>query len=305
MTVLSIKQATPELERLIDPAAELRRVASGFVFIEGPAWHAASSTLLFSDIQNDTRWRWTADGGAVVDMRPSYISNGMVFDGDGGLLVCEHVTSSVVRLLPDGNRQVVAYHHEGRYLNSPNDVVSRSDGSVYFTDPNYGRWNAPCGVERRCDLDFQGLFRVPAGGGPLQLLAPPGEFSQPNGLCFSPDESVLYVDDVQGIKAFDVAADGSLGPARILHWDMGLDGRGLPGEPDGMKCDEFGNVWCCARGGVWVISPAGDLLGIIETPEITANIAWGGPGWRTLFLCSSTSLYTLPTRARSAPLPYH
>lgn len=299
---LSLVDPTPDLERLLDPAAELRELAGGFVFIEGPVWIPDGRFLLFSDIQDDTRWRWSEADGATVEMRPNFIGNGMALTADGELILCEHVTSSVVGLRPDGSRRVVAFHHQGTYLNSPNDVVVRSDGSVYFSDPDYGRWDHAVGVARKLELGFQGVFRVPPGGGETQLLVDRDEFEQPNGLCFSPDESILYIDDVHGIKAFDVAADGSLGGGRVFCPDMGAR-PGEPGDPDGMKCDEMGNVWCTGRSGVWVIAPSGEVLGIVAMPEVTANLAWGGPAGKTLFLCSATTLRAVDTLVAPAPLP--
>ena len=302
---LSFIDATDELERLIDPDAEMRRLAEGFRFIEGPVWNRAGGHLLFNDIQNDTRWRWSESGGATVEMRPNFIGNGMVYTAAGELLVCEHVTSSVVSIAVDGSRRIAAFHYRGTYLNSPNDVVVRSDGSIYFSDPNYGRWDHAVGVARPFELGFQGVYRIPPGGGEIELVVAEDEFEQPNGLCFSPDESVLYVNDLRDVKAFDVAPDGSLHNVRVFHDGMGSDEIPGDGNPDGMKCDELGNVWCTARGGVWVLAPSGELIGIIETPEVTANLAWGGDDWRSLFLCTSTTLHVVPTRVASTRLPYH
>jgi gluconolactonase len=302
---LTFQHATPALDELVDREASLRKIAEGFTFIEGPVWHARDRYLLFSDILTDTRWRWSEDRGAEVYARPNYKGNGMVYDADGSLLLCEHVTSSVIRILPSGDRQIVAFHYEGAYLNSPNDVISRSDGTIYFSDPNYGRWDHPTGVHRPFELPFQGLFLVPAGGGDAVLAAPQDAFDQPNGLCFSPDEKTLYVNDKRDVTVFDVQPDGTLTNMRPFSQDMGSDSIPGTGNPDGMKCDANGNLWCTARGGIWIISPAGELLGILETPEVVANIAWGGDDWRTLFLCTSTSLHTLETKIASAPLPYH
>ncbi len=295
-------QRSPELDELVDRDAPLRRIAEGFRFTEGPVWDQRARALLFSDIRSDTRWRWTADEGATVVAHPNRIGNGMVLDRNGDLIVCEHVTSSVVRTTPDGTRDVLAWHVDGHYLNSPNDVVTRSDGLVYFTDPDYGRWDHPVGVPRPRDLEFTGLFRVRPGSG-VELAAPSDTFDEPNGLCFSPDETVLYVDDVDGVRAFDVAPDGSLSSPRWLRRDM--SGTVDDGAPDGMKCDANGNVWCAARGGVWVIHPGGRLLGVIETPEVVANLTCGGPDLQTVFLCTSTTIHALHTRVPSAPLPYH
>jgi gluconolactonase len=239
-----------------------------------------------------------------VVARPNYIGNGLVYDRDGNLLVCEHVTSSVVAIRPNGDRAVVAFHYGGRYLNSPNDVVTHSDGSVWFTDPDYGRWEHVVGVARARDLDFHGVFRVPPGGGELELVVERDAFDQPNGLCFSPDERTLYVNDLRGITAFDVDG-GALRNARPFCRGMESDAGPGQGDPDGMKCDEHGNVWCTARGGIWVLNPSGELLGVVETPEVAANLAWGGPDWRSLFVCTSTTVHLLPTLVGPAPLPYH
>jgi gluconolactonase len=303
--MVSLTHAQSALEELIDPDAELRQLGSGFQFTEGPAWSKAGGFLVFSDIPADARWRWSEAGGMERIAHPTFKGNGMVYEPDGSLLVCEHVSSSVVRLKPSGERQLVAFHYRGNYLNSPNDVVTRSDGSIYFSDPTYGRFPGRVGVGREPELDFRGVYRVPPGGGELELVVPEDEFEQPNGLAFSPDESLLYVDDRDGIKAFDVAPDGSLSGARVFCDHMGSGGQPGAGNPDGMKVDERGNVWCTGRGGVWVIAPDGELLGILETPEVTANLAWGGPSLRWLFLTSSTTVHMVETKVASAPLPFH
>lgn len=303
--MVSLTQAQPGLEALIDPKAELRQLGSGFQFTEGPAWNKAGRYLVFSDIPADARWRWSEDRGMERIAHPTFKGNGMVYEPDGSLLVCEHVSSSVVRLKPSGERQLLAFHYRGTYLNSPNDVVTRSDGSIYFSDPTYGRFAGRVGVGREPELDFRGVYRIPPDGGDLELVVAEDQFDQPNGLAFSPDESVLYVDDRDGITAFDVAADGSLSGGRVFCDHMGsgeLPGRG---NPDGMKCDERGNVWCTGRGGVWVIAPDGQLLGILETPEVSANLAFGGPAWRWLFIMASTTVHMVETKVASAPLPFH
>ena len=302
--MIELLHATDRLRELLDPDADFETIASGFVFTEGPAWQPATSTLTFSDLRGDARWSWRADRGARLEARPAWKVNGATVDLDGSILLCEHVSSSVVRVRADGAREVVAFHFEGTYLNSPNDVVVRSDGSVWFTDSNYGRWKHVVGVERPFELGFQGVYRVPPGGGDTELVVARDEFEQPNGLCFSPDESVLYVDDVDDLKAFDVRSDGTLGPARIVCSGMGSAGAET-GNPDGMRCDEQGNVWVTARDGIWVFDPAGELLGIIRTPEVCANLTWGGDDWRTLFLCTSTTVRTLRTRVASDPRARH
>ncbi len=290
---------------LIDPAAALRRIGSGYQFTEGPVWNAAENCLYFSDIPGDTRWRWSERDGMTVALRPTFKANGMALDTEGNLVVCESVTSCVVRFGPGGVRELLAHHYEGRYLNSPNDViVRRSDGGIYFTDPDYGRWNDWIGQERTRDLDFRAIYRVPHAGGETELLVARDEFDQPNGLCFSPDESLLYVNDSARchVKVFDVAADGTLSKSRILHAGIGT---GVPrtGNVDGMECDELGNVWVTGTGGVWVLSPRGEKLGVVETPEVAGSLCWGGEDGHSLFIMTSTTVHVVPTIVGPAPLP--
>jgi gluconolactonase len=301
--MLSYLHATDALADLIDPAQDFRQIGAGFRFTEGPAWNAADNYLVFSDIPGDARWRWSEREGMERIAWPTFKGNGMAYEDDGSLLVCEQVTSSLIRIRPDGLREVVAYHYQGEYLNSPNDVIVRSDGTIYFTDPNYGRWPVAVGVGRDCDLDFQGVFRVPRGGGDVELVVAQKEFEQPNGLCFSPDESLLYVNDRQDLKVFDVAADGSLSNARLVHTEMGSIEVPGNGNPDGMECDALGNIWTTARGGIWVVAPSGELIGIIETPEVAGSLAWGGEDLRTLFVCTTTTMHELRTKVGPAPLP--
>jgi gluconolactonase len=302
--MLSFVSATDALANLIDKDQDFRLIGSGYGFTEGPAWNPAGDYLIFSDIPGDRRWRWSEAGGMELDAWPTYKGNGMAYEADGSLLVCEQVTSSLIRIRPDGLREVVAFHYQGKYLNSPNDVIVRTDGSVYFTDPNYGRWDVPVGVGRKFELDFQGVFRVPPGGGDAELVVAEKEFEQPNGLAFSPDESVLYVNDRRDLKAFDVAPDGSLSNVRTLKDEMGSPGTPGNGNPDGMEVDELGNIWCTARGGIWVIAPSGDLLGVIETPSVAGSLVWGGADLRSLFVCTSTTMHVIKTRVGPAPIPF-
>jgi len=292
-------------EELFDPTETLTCLGTGYEFTEGPVWVPAEQALYFSDIPGDARWRWTASGGMELAARPTFKGNGMALDNDGNILVCEQVSSCLVRLRPGGGREVVAFHYRGKYLNSPNDVVTRgSDGSIYFTDPDYGRWNDWIGQERNRELGFRGLYRVPPGGGDLQLLVAEDEFDQPNGLCFSPDETLLYVNDSASrhVKVFDVAADGSLGPGRLLHEGIG---SGVPreGNVDGMECDELGNVWVTGPGGVWVLTPEGEHLGTVPTPEVCGSHCWGGDDLRSLFLMTTTTVHVVRTLVGPAPLP--
>ncbi len=289
---------------LVAEDAEVERLATGFTFTEGPVWHPTGHYLLFSDMPADVRRRWSEAEGVVEVMRPSNKCNGMTYDADLNLLVCEHASSSVVREYPDGRRETIASHFRGKELNSPNDIVVRSDGSIYFSDPWYGRMPV-FGVERERELGFQGVYRIPPGGGELELVVAEDEFDMPNGLCFSPDETLLYINDTPRahIKVFEVAADGSLSGGRLFFEGIGT-GVIEEGIPDGMKCDERGNIWVTGPKGVWVISPQGEHLGVIEVPENVGNLAWGGTDWTWLFLPSSTSLYRLRTRVRPRREPY-
>jgi gluconolactonase len=292
------------LEDLLDPEAPRTRIADGFWFTEGPAWDPGRQELVFSDIPRDQRWRWNAREGLQQVETPTFKGNGLVLEDDGGLLVCEQVSSCVTRIDRDGRREVVAFHYGGKYLNSPNDIIVRSDGLIYFTDPNFGRWEGAFGLGRPCELDYQGVYRMRRDGSELTLVSAEAEFQQPNGLCFSPDESVLYVNDSPAgeIKAYDVAADGSLSGVRLLHGGMG-DGTIDKGTPDGMKCDALGNVWCTGPGGVWIIDPAGELIGRLRFETVAGSLTWGGEDLRTLFVTASDVVWSLPTHVAGATLP--
>jgi gluconolactonase len=294
---------SPAARELIEPDARVEQLATGFTFTEGPVWHPIEHHLLFSDMPADVRRRWTAERGIEEVARPSNKANGLTYDGGLDLLACEHATSSLVRFRKDGRREVLASHVEGKELNSPNDVCVRSDGSIYFSDPWYGRMPV-YGVERPRELGFQGVYRIPPQGGSPQLLVERYLFDQPNGLCFSPDEKLLYVNDtVQAlIRAFEVKPDGTLGAGRILA--SGLRSELEPGVPDGMKCDERGNIWCTGPGGVWVLDPGGRHLATVRVPELVANLAWGGEDWRTLFLTATRSLYAARTKVGPRREPY-
>ncbi|MGY4290418.1 gluconolactonase [Bradyrhizobium sp. LM2.7] len=291
-----------EFETLIDPYAPVAQVGTGFDFTEGPIWHPVDHYLLFSDMPADVRRRWDARRGVVEVKRPSNKCNGMTYDAELNLIVCEHGTSSLVRERPDGRREVLASHFQGQELNSPNDVCVHSSGAIYFSDPWYGRMPV-YGVERPRQLGFQGVYRIMPGSEP-KLVVDRNLFDQPNGLCFSPDEKLLYVNDtVQAlIRVFDVNGDGSLSNARVFV--SGIRSELEPGVPDGMKCDQQGNVWVTAPGGVWVYSPRGELLGKLRLPEPVANLSWGGPDFRTLYLTSTHSVYAIPTKVGPRHEPY-
>lgn len=293
---MSVEVIQSGFRDLIDLNAQVRQLASGFRFTEGPVWHPNEQVLRFSDIPANQRWRW--DGmNAELDFQPSNMGNGMTHDGDLNLIVCEHASSQLSLFRPDGTRQVLAAHFEGKELNSPNDVVVRSDGSIYFTDPWYGRMAQHYGVERPRELGWQGVFRLDSTQeSGLKLVVGRDHFNQPNGLCFSPDEKQLYINDSEemNIHVFDVKEDGTLSNPQVFA--EGIIDEPFNGCPDGMKCDLLGNIWVTGPEGVWVFGPAGELLGKIKTPEYVANLHWGGEDWRTLFLCANTSLYSIETK---------
>jgi gluconolactonase len=244
----------------------------------------------------DIMRKWTADGGIVTFRQPCNMTNGNTYDSEGRLLSCEHATSRVTRTEHDGSITVLATTYNALTLNSPNDIVVRRDGTIWFSDPTFGRMPY-YGLPREQEHDFQGVYRVNPDGSGLTLLV--DDFAQPNGLCFSLDERRLFVNDTDRshIRVFDVGADGSLTGGGIWAPVVG-DG---PGAPDGMKVDRDGNLYCCGPGGLHVFSPEGHLLGVIETPEVVANFTWGDPDMRSLFLTASTSLYRTRTRTPGIP----
>ncbi|MEL6479940.1 MAG: isochorismatase family protein [Pseudomonadota bacterium] len=291
--------------QLIDPYAPVHRLGTGFVFTEGPIWHPTERHLLFSDIPGDVRRRFQ-DGRVEEVQRPANKGNGMTYDADHNLLVCEHATSSVVRIRPDGTREVLCTHFEGRELNSPNDIVVGKDGSVYFTDPTYGRMEH-FGVPRPLEQGFRGVFRLPPGhrpGDEPQLVSDRYMFTQPNGLCFSPCERWMWVNDSEqmNIRMFDVAPDGTLTNGRIFA--SGISESLRDGMPDGMKADVDGNLYVTAPGGIWVYDFHGIKLGEILTPEKAANFHWGGDDWQTLYITACTSLYSVNLRTRGRIEPF-
>jgi gluconolactonase len=273
------------------------KLGSGFLFTEGPVWHPRGKFLLFSDMPGDHVRRWSATEGVTTFRKPSSMANGNTYDRQGRLLTCEHATSRVTRTEADGRIVPLATHFRGKQLNSPNDVVCRSDGGIYFTDPPYGRAKF-FGVERPRELDIQGVYRVGADATSPDLLV--DDFDRPNGLCFSLDERRLFINDTarKHIRVFDVTPAGGLAGGRL--WAETLGDK--PGAPDGMKIDAAGNVYCCGPGGIHVFGPAADLMEVIEVPEHTANFAWGDDDYRSLFITASTSLYRLRTTVPGNPV---
>ncbi len=267
------------------------RLADGFMFTEGPQWDPRQQRLLFSDIPGNAILQWSRAAGVRVLRAPSGMANGLAWDRDGCLLCCEHARSRVTRIEPDGAVTVIASSYEGMELNSPNDIVVKRDGGIYFTDPTYGRMEY-YGVARAPVLAFRGVYRVEPDGTRITLLV--DDFAQPNGLCFSLDERRLFVNDTERmhIRVFDVVGDGTLRNGRI--WAE-LSGDG-PGAPDGMKIDSDGNLYCCGPGGIHVLDQSAAALGVIRVPRPVANFTWGEDDLRSLFITATDNLYRIRVR---------
>lgn len=282
--------------------SEETRLCGGFGFTEGPIWIPADSALVFSDIPGNRMHRWRPGTTAAETYRgPSGWSNGLTLDATGNVLACEHGGRRVSRgaYASPGATETLASHWDGHRLNSPNDLVVHSSGSIFFTDPTYGMDSGRSprfGAEgQKPELSFQGVYRIDRDGS-LHLVVPEG-FSQPNGLAFTPDESHLYIGDSQErlIWRYRVNPDLSLGE-RTLFVDQHADPR--RGAPDGMKVDTDGRLWTTGAGGVSVHTAAGEYLGVFEMDEHAANITFGGAAFSTLYLAAGTSVFSVETAVR-------
>jgi len=283
----------PDFEAVIVPDATVSQLATGYEFVEGPAWHPTEGHLTVSDIAGNAMYRWRpGDAAPSVFRQPSHKANGNTYDAAGRLLTCEHATSRVVRLEADGSLSVLASHFGDKELNAPNDIIVTRDGTIWFSDPLAGR-KPFFGVERDQDLDFQGVWRIRPEAKTAEPVA--RDYELPNGLCTNAEETALYVNDTlrKHIRRYDLTADGEISGGAVF---AELTGAG-EGVADGMKCDTEGRVWCTGPGGVQVFSPDGVSLGVILIPEKTANFTWMGADRRTLVITSSTSLYTIPVNA--------
>jgi sugar lactone lactonase YvrE len=280
---------------IIAPDTALECIADGFGFLEGPVWDRRTASLIFSDIPAQVIYRYTPGQGMSVLRSESRFANGNTIAPDGRLLTCEHTGRQVVRQEADGSVTPLATHYEGRRLNSPNDIVCRGDGTIFFTDPPYGL-SAPHGLPAEQELPFCGLYRLDRTGA-LTLLA--DDFERPNGLAFSPDERLLYVADTarSHVRSFSVSDDGRLTRDRVL---VELHGSGR-GRPDGLKLDRLGRLYCTGPGGVWVIGRDTEIIARIQVPEQTANLAWGDADWQTLYLTASDKLYRLRLATTGIP----
>lgn len=306
----SIVKSDARLDELIAPDAKLEVIASGFEWSEGPLWLPKEKALIFSDIPRNSVMMWREGVGISLWMKPSGFtgvadygkepgSNGLALSPDGHVVFCEHGDRRISQLTAEGGKRTLVDSYMGKRLNSPNDVVFRSNGDLYFTDPPYGlpkNWDDP-----RRELDFCGVYKY-SRDGKLTLLTK--ELSRPNGLAFSPDEKTLYVansDPKRAIwMAYPVAEDGTLGPGKMFA-DVTEMVAGNKGLPDGMKIDRAGNVFATGPGGVHIYSPDGKLLGRLATGEATSNCAWGDDG-STLFITADMWLCRLKTKTQGAGL---
>ena len=296
-----IEQWDPALENLISLSEPIQELADGFGGAQGPAegplWWKEGGYLLFSDIHNDKRMKYLPGTGVSLFQEPTNRANGLTRDLKGRLVACEHDSRRVTRQETDGEITVIANSFQGRRLNRPNDVVVKSDGCVYFTDP----WTSPSAPDQ-WDLPFSGVYRVTPDLGTMSLLT--DDFVLPNGLAFSPDELVLYINDSRRghIRAFDLHPNGTL----AKHTDrVFADLRGVePGVPDGMKVDTAGNVWCGGAGGIWIMDPTGKKLGrIVHGASATTNLAFGGDDWKTLYFTSRNHLGAVNLKISGIAVP--
>jgi gluconolactonase len=282
-----------ELSTILE-TTQAERLATGFVFTEGPLWHP-DGFYYFVDVRSSVLYRLTPGRPHEVVRDKTGGGNGTTFDLQGRLVLCEGENRRVTRTAGDGRIEVLMDRFESKRLNRPNDVVCKSDGSIFFTDPGL---RVPLG-ER--ELPYAGVYRV-APDGTQSLVA---DFEYPNGLAFSPDERRLYVANTrwaQYIHVLELDASGKMMRRRIFA-DMSSDET--DGVPDGMKVDVEGRVYCTGPGGTWVFAPDGSQLGIIRTPEVPANLAFGGPDLKTLFFTARTSVYTMRVKVPGQPHPYY
>jgi gluconolactonase len=296
---LEVERSDSRLDAIVPPDARLERVAGGFEFTEGPVW-TRDGALLFSSPNTNAIYRWTPTGTITVFRSKSGYagldigryhqpgSNGLTFDPAGLLTICQHGNRRVIRVNPHGDITVLADRYDGKRLNSPNDLVYRSDGTLYFTDPPFGLPDVFDDPAK--ETPWSGVYKV--RDGVVSLVV--DDLEGPNGLAFSPDERYLYVGnwdlERKVVMRYEVAADGALAPGTVFH-----DMTDAPGEDaiDGLKVDEAGNVYVCGPGGIWVLSAQGERLGLLRLPEDPHNLAWGDEDGRTLYVTALTSVYRI------------
>lgn len=299
----------PRLDDLVQRNATIEKITGGFTWLEGPAWNRKGRYLLFSDIPANSIFMWKEGKGVTLFMKPSGYtgaepfagrepgSNGLTFDLDGRLVICEHGDRRITVVEEDGLKKTVVDKYNGKRLNSPNDVVFKLNGDMYFTDPPFGLPKAFDDPAK--ELAFSGVYRLSVDS-TLTLLA--SEIKAPNGLAFSPDEKKLYITDVDPTRSawlvYDVRDDGRIDNGRIFY-DASTFTKQWPGAPDGIKVDMEGNIYGAGPGGVYIFSPDGTHLGTIETGVATANCAWGDDG-STLYITAGNVIYRIQTLTRGA-----
>jgi gluconolactonase len=291
----------PAVDKIVPPDAKVEKLAGGLRFTEGPVWTRDGGYLLFSDLPANAIMKWSSSGGVAVFRKQIFTgtypdgvligSNGLTLDRQGRVVAAEHGNRRISRFEKDGKTTVLADRFEGKRLNSPNDLVVKQNGDIYFTDPTglYGAY--PDGPDKpKQELDFNGVYRVTAAGN-VDLLTK--DVPYPNGIAFSPDEKRLYVANTRPEKfwmVFDVQADGTLSNARKFYDATKETGQGVP---DGMKVDRAGNLYMTGPGGILIVSSDGKHLGTIQLPEIPANCAWGDADGKSLFITARTGLYRI------------
>jgi gluconolactonase len=295
-----IETLDPALDAIIDKSQTIQELASGYGGdlgpAEGPLWWKEGGYLLFNDIHNSRRLKFTPGKGVTVDLEPTNRANGLTRDLQGRLVSCEHDTRRVTRRELDGGLTVIANSFQGRRLNRPNDVVVKSDGAIYFTDPGAGI------VAEEWDLQYSGVYRVTPDLGTKSLLTE--TFIQPNGIAFTTDERLLYINDSRRrhIRAFELLPNGMLAKQTDAVF-ADLAGN-EPGVPDGMKVDLAGNVYCGGSGGLYILNAQGKKLGrIVHGHPATTNIAFGGDDWKTLYFTSRSSLFSVSLKVAGVPVP--
>jgi len=295
-----IEALDPALDAIIDKSQMIQELASGYGGelgpAEGPLWWKEGGYLLFNDIHNSRRLKYTPGKGVTLDLEPTNRANGLTRDLQGRLVSFEHDTRRVTRRELDGSLTVIANSFQGRRLNRPNDVVVKSDGAIYFTDPGAGI------VAEEWDLQYSGVYRVTPDLGTKSLLTE--TFIQPNGIAFTPDERLLYVNDSRRrhIRAFELLPNGML--AKQTDSVFADLAGSEPGVPDGMKVDVAGNVYCGGSGGLYILNAQGKKLGrIVHGHPATTNIAFGGDDWKTLYFTSRSTLFSVNLKVAGVPVP--
>lgn len=299
---------TPRFDRLIPQGTVVEKIADGFTWVEGPVWHREGEFLLFSDIPSNRILKWKAGEGTSVFLTPSGYtgrepftgkepgSNGVTLDRQGRLVFCAHGDRRIARVEPDGNRTTLAFRYADRHLNSPNDLVFKSNGDLYFTDPPFGLPDAFDDPEK---APYQGVYRTSPDGTTTLLIK---DIKAPNGIAFSPDEKTLYVSDVDPKRAawlaYDVQPNGTVGHGRVFFDATSWRKDPFYG-PDGFKVDRHGNLFGARPGGISVIAPDGTLLGTIETGQPTSNVAWGEDG-SVLYVTGGSAVYRIKTTTTGA-----